>query len=82
MDASVAVLGNGPVGQTAALLLARWGIPVTLHDQRPHRDPVGSKSIVQQRDVLDVWETVGAHVAAEGLTWTKEDDHGLLPAAR
>jgi 3-(3-hydroxy-phenyl)propionate hydroxylase len=72
MAASVLVLGNGPVGQTAALLLARWGIPVVLLDQRPRRDPVGSKAIVQQRDVLDVWETIGAgrRIADEGLTWT------------
>src|SRR5215472_10090040 len=68
----VAVLGNGPVGQTTALMLARWGVPVVLLDQRPHRDAVGSKSIVQQRDVLDAWAAVGAgrRIADEGLTWT------------
>ena len=68
----VAVLGNGPVGQTAALMLARWGVPVVLLDQRPHRDAVGSKSIVQQRDVLDAWAAVGAgrRIADEGITWT------------
>src|SRR6516164_7576810 len=67
----VAVLGNGPVGQTAALMLARWGLPVVLLDQRARRDAVGSKSIVQQRDVLDAWEAVGAgrRIAGEGLTW-------------
>ncbi|MBB6350491.1 pentachlorophenol monooxygenase/3-(3-hydroxy-phenyl)propionate hydroxylase [Nonomuraea muscovyensis] len=72
LTAAVAVLGNGPVGQTAALLLARWGLPVVLVDQRPHRDGVGSKAIVQQRDVLDIWESVGAgrRIADEGLTWT------------
>ncbi|GAA4718634.1 FAD-dependent monooxygenase [Phytohabitans rumicis] len=70
---AVAVIGNGPVGQTTALLLARWGIPVVLLDVRPARSAVGSKAIVQQRDVLDVWESVGAgrHIAAEGLTWTR-----------
>ncbi|WP_051194281.1 FAD-dependent monooxygenase [Nocardia jiangxiensis] len=70
--AAVAVLGNGPVGQTAALLLARWGVPVILLDDRPHRDPIGSKAICQQRDVLDIWESVGVghRVAREGLTWT------------
>ncbi|MBP2324945.1 2-polyprenyl-6-methoxyphenol hydroxylase-like FAD-dependent oxidoreductase [Kibdelosporangium banguiense] len=67
----VAVIGNGPVGQTAALLLARWGIRVLLLDQRPRRDAVGSKAICQQRDVLDIWMSVGAgRIAHEGLTWT------------
>jgi pentachlorophenol monooxygenase/3-(3-hydroxy-phenyl)propionate hydroxylase len=68
----VVVIGNGPVGQTTALLLARWGIPVTILDARPERDAIGSKAICQQRDVLDVWEAVGAgaRIAAEGVTWT------------
>lgn len=68
----VAVVGNGPVGQTTALLLARWGIPAVLLDARPERDPIGSKAICQQRDVLDVWEAVGAgrQIADEGVTWT------------
>jgi 3-(3-hydroxy-phenyl)propionate hydroxylase len=72
MDASVAVLGNGPVGQSAALLLARWGVSVVVLDQRPRREATGSKSIVQQRDVLDIWDAVGAgrRIAKEGLTWT------------
>ncbi|WP_007023187.1 FAD-dependent monooxygenase [Saccharomonospora iraqiensis] len=66
----VAVVGNGPVGQTTALLLARWGIPVVLLDARPERDAVGSKAICQQRDVLDIWAAVGAgRIAEEGLTW-------------
>jgi 3-(3-hydroxy-phenyl)propionate hydroxylase len=69
----VVVIGNGPVGQTAALLLARWGIPVIVVDARPERDPVGSTAICQQRDVLDIWEAVGAgkRIAAEGLAWTR-----------
>jgi 3-(3-hydroxy-phenyl)propionate hydroxylase len=67
----VIVIGNGPVGQTCALLLARWGVPVLLLDRRPGREPVGSKAIVQQRDVLDVWDSVGAgrQIASEGVTW-------------
>ncbi|RFU22152.1 pentachlorophenol monooxygenase [Geodermatophilus marinus] len=66
------MLGCGPVGQTAALLLARWGLPVVVLDARPERDPVGSKAICQQRDVLDVWDAVGvgAEVARRGVTWT------------
>lgn len=70
--APVAVLGAGPVGQTTALLLARWGVPTVVLDQRPARDAVGSKAICQQRDVLDIWAAVGAgeRIAAEGVTWT------------
>ncbi|WP_439379779.1 FAD-dependent monooxygenase [Amycolatopsis lexingtonensis] len=68
---TVAVLGGGPVGQTAALLLARWGVPVVLVDEHAVRDPVGSKAICQQRDTLDVWASLGAGcLAEEGLTWT------------
>ncbi|MTD57836.1 FAD-dependent monooxygenase [Amycolatopsis pithecellobii] len=69
---SVVVIGNGPVGQTTALLLARWGVPVVLLDGRAERDLVGSRAICQQRDVLDVWESVGAgrRIADEGVTWT------------
>ena len=66
----VLVLGAGPVGQTAALLLARRGVPVRIIDARPERDAVGSKAICQQQDVLDVWDWLGGGVIAEeGLTW-------------
>jgi len=67
----VAVIGNGPVGQTTALLLARWGIATVLVDGRPGREAAGSRAICQQGDVLDIWDSVGAGraIAAEGLTW-------------
>lgn len=69
----VAVLGNGPVGQTTALLLAKWGIPVVVVDARPDRDPTGSKAICQQRDVLETWDAIGIgrQLADEGVTWER-----------
>lgn len=68
----VIVIGNGPVGQTVALLLAQHEVPVLVLDARPARDKVGSKAICQQRDVLDIWASVGVgdYLAAVGVTWT------------
>jgi pentachlorophenol monooxygenase/3-(3-hydroxy-phenyl)propionate hydroxylase len=67
----VVVVGNGPVGQTAALLLARWEIPTVVVDAHERREVVGSRSICQQRETLDIWDTVGAGkaIADEGVTW-------------
>lgn len=68
----VLVLGNGPVGQTTALLLARWGVPVTVLDAAPARAAEGSRAICQQRDTLDVWCALDVpQIAEEGLTWQR-----------
>lgn len=70
---SVVVVGAGPVGMTAALLLARQGVPTTVLEAAPSRELVGSRSICVQGDVLDVLARagVGAQVAEVGVTWTR-----------
>jgi 3-(3-hydroxy-phenyl)propionate hydroxylase len=67
----VVVVGNGPVGQTTALLLARWGIPTVVLDAHERREVIGSRSICQQRATLEIWDSVGAgwRIADEGVTW-------------
>ncbi|GAB2797613.1 hypothetical protein GCM10027073_31990 [Streptomyces chlorus] len=52
----------------------RTDLSTIVLDQRPERDPVGSKTIAQQRDILDIWDTLdgaGRQIAQEGLTWSR-----------
>lgn len=57
---------------TAALLLARFGVESTVLEAAPRRDPIGSKALCMQRDVLDILERVGVgeRLVEEGVTWT------------
>ncbi|WP_298334719.1 FAD-dependent monooxygenase [Ferrimicrobium sp.] len=67
----VVVIGGGPVGQTAALLCAQWGLRVKILEAQPQRNRVGSRAICQQREVLDTWDAIGAGVLARrGITWS------------
>ncbi|MEV0588768.1 FAD-dependent monooxygenase [Nonomuraea sp. NPDC050310] len=69
---SVVIVGAGPVGVALALLLARQRVPSVVLDAQPYRDPVGSKAICFQRDVLDILDRIGVaeQLVAEGVTWT------------
>ncbi|GAA2151987.1 FAD-dependent oxidoreductase [Actinomadura napierensis] len=64
--------GAGPVGLVAALLLARSGVPATVLEAADRCEPIGSKAICFQRDVLDVLDRAGCaeRMIARGVTWT------------
>ena len=55
----VVIVGAGPVGMTAALTLARWGVPCTLLDNKATFND-GSRAICLARQSFHIFESVGA----------------------
>lgn len=56
---------------TLALLLGQHDVATTIFEAKAQRDPIGSKALCMQRDVLDVLERVGCGqvLVEEGITW-------------
>jgi 2-polyprenyl-6-methoxyphenol hydroxylase-like FAD-dependent oxidoreductase len=72
MTAPVLIAGAGPVGLTAALALARHGVPSVLIDRGDGVACVGSRSICTARWTLEAFERLGCgrRMADEGVSWT------------
>ena len=76
----MAVLGDGPVGQTTALLLARWGLPVVVLDGRP-----GTRSAARRSASSATCSTSGTRSAsAQQIAGRGRhlDDRAHLPPRR
>jgi 2-polyprenyl-6-methoxyphenol hydroxylase-like FAD-dependent oxidoreductase len=70
--APVAIVGAGPVGMTAALVLARHRLRSVVLEAEPRLLARGSRSICVQRDVLEIFERLGCGrvMADQGVSWT------------
>ena len=73
-EAPVAIVGAGPVGLSAALCLARRGIPTVILEANPQADRRGSRAIRWARPVLQVLSRLGcaAPLLEEGVSWSRE----------
>lgn len=71
-DATVGIVGAGPVGLACALRLASFGVSVVLLDENPDLVKQGSKACLIQGDVLEILDKVGCAepVAKEGVPWS------------
>lgn len=67
------IIGAGPVGMSAALGLARYGIPSLVLDDGGGTALEGSRAIFMERHTLEVlgtWSPVGRQMAEQGMTLT------------
>jgi 3-(3-hydroxy-phenyl)propionate hydroxylase len=69
-DPRIAIVGAGPVGLTAALTLARHGVPSVLYDEDATVCD-GSRAVGMSRRTLEIWAAVNAvdGIAARGIDW-------------
>lgn len=68
----VLIVGAGPVGLTAALALASYGVAGTVVEAEPRHVCEGSRSICVQKHTMELAERIGAGraMAEEGVSWT------------
>jgi 2-polyprenyl-6-methoxyphenol hydroxylase-like FAD-dependent oxidoreductase len=55
----VLIVGAGPIGMSAALELARYGVPSVVLEQRPALRPDGSRAVVLARHTLETFSRLG-----------------------
>jgi 2-polyprenyl-6-methoxyphenol hydroxylase-like FAD-dependent oxidoreductase len=67
----VLIVGGGPIGMTAAIALARFGIRSVVFEDEDQL-ATGSRSIANHRSALEVWERLGCvtPMLERGIYWT------------
>jgi 3-(3-hydroxy-phenyl)propionate hydroxylase len=67
----ILIIGAGPVGMSAALGLAHYGIPSLMLDEDAGTAIEGSRAIFMERhsmEILGAWSPVGRQMAEQGMT--------------
>ncbi len=67
----IVIIGAGPVGMSAALGLAHYGIPCVVFDDGDGPAVEGSRAIFMERHALEIlgaWSVVGQQMAEKGMT--------------
>jgi len=69
----IVIVGAGPVGMSAALGLAHYGVPCVVLDDGEGPAVEGSRAIFMERHTLEIlgaWSPVGRQMAEKGMTLT------------